>query len=83
MCAYVGNQGVSPTENFKFPVTMRATPTITVNRQSSDSYNLSGLNQRNQTVDSFNMYMSASSTNSMVAVGHNAKPMNLVMEAEL
>ena len=83
VAAYHATGGSAPTENLTYLQTMRAAPTCTLTRQSGDSFNLGNINQRNITVDSFNFYVNASSTNQMVAFGHNAKPATYTMEAEL
>ena len=83
VAAYHATGGSAPTENLTYLQTMRAAPTCTLIRQSGDSFNLGNINQRNITVDSFNFYVNASSTNQMVAFGHNGKPATYTMEAEL
>ena len=80
---YVGSGGTAPTENFTYAQEMRAAPTCTLTRQSSDAYNLASINQRNITADSFNLYLNPSSAGAMVAFGHNGKPATYTMEAEL
>ena len=81
--SYHATGGSSPTENFTYAQTMRAAPTCTLTRQSGDSSNLAAIIQRNITVDSFNLYCSATSTNQMIAFGHNGNPATYTMEAEL
>ena len=81
--SYHATSGNSPTENFTYLQTMRAAPTCTLTRQSGDAANLANINQRNITVDSFNLYVNASTTNQMVAFGHNGNPATYTMEAEL
>jgi len=81
--SYHATGGSSPTENFTYAQTMRAAPTCTLTRQSGDSSNLAAITQRNITVDSFNLYCSATSTNQMIAFGHNGNPATYTMEAEL
>ena len=83
VAAYHATGGSAPTENLTYLQTMRSAPTCTLIRQSGDSFNLGNINQRNITVDSFNFYVNASSTNQMVAFGHNGKPATYTMEAEL
>ena len=72
----------APTFNFSYPQAMRATPTITINRQSNDSSNLSSIVQRNQTTDSFNLFLNRASTG-MVSFGHNGNEANFEMDSEL
>jgi len=78
---YVAGQN-APTFNFSYPQTMRATPVITISRQSNDSTNLTSIIQRNQTPNSFNLYLSGTATGA-VNFGHNGNEATLLMDAEL
>ena len=83
VCTYIDSSGSAPTENFTYAQEMRAAPTCTLTRQSSDAVNLSSIAQRNITADGFNVYLNPSSSGAMVGFGHNAKPATYTMEAEL
>jgi hypothetical protein len=81
-CAYFVVGQSAPTFNFSYPQTMRATPTITISRQSNDSTNSTSIVQRNQTPNSFNLYLSGAATGA-VCFGHNGNEATLLMDAEL
>jgi len=72
----------APTFNFSYPQTMRATPAITISRQSNDSTNLTSIVQRNQTPNSFNLYLNGTATG-VANFGHNGNEATLLMDAEL
>ena len=80
-CTYYPGSGNAPTENFQHPVQMRAAPSISLTRQSSDG-SANSVTIRNITKSAFNLYWSGSGA-AMHSFGHNGNPATYVAVSEL